>query len=99
MLAAIGEKAKSGKDSIIYYPADYSLSPAYFGGWYNNKDQTYRFNIAKHMQDVLEKKEGKENLGFYLETTGKNTTSRRVVLKGATSTTGIRLEVTYSKIR
>lgn len=95
VLAAI-TKSKSNQDSI-YYPSDYTFSPTYFGGGYNSKDKTYRFNIAKQMQDVIEKK--KENLGFYLETVYKNETFRRVVLKGATSKTGIRLEITYSKIR
>jgi len=47
---------------------------------------------------VIDKKEGKENYGFYLETAFRAASFRRVVLKGATSKTGIRLEITYSKI-
>ncbi len=84
-------------DTVVYSPADYAFSSNYFGGRYNPADKTYRFNIAKHMQEVIEKK--KENHGFYLETVYKNSTFRRAVLKGATSKTGIRLEITYSKIR
>ncbi len=86
-------------DGKTYLPADHSFSPAYYGGTYNLIDRTYRFNIAQHVQDVMNKKEGKENNGFYLETAYKNSTSRRVVLKGPTSKTGVRLEITYSKVK
>lgn len=94
VLAAIG-KSKADQDST-YLPSDHTFSPTYFGGTYNSTDKTYRFNIAKHLQQVIEKK--KKNYGFYLETAFKNSTFRRVVLKGATSKAGIRLEITYSKI-
>lgn len=94
-LAAIA-KTKANKDSL-YYPSDYNFSPAYYGGVYKSSDKTYRFNIAKHMQDVMDGK--KENLGFYLETPFKNSIYRRTVLKGASSKTGIRLEITYSIIK
>ena len=90
------DKAQNLSDSLVR-PSDYYLSPAYFGGAYNKTDQTYRFNITRHMQDIIEGK--KTNYGFYLETVYKNSMYRRAVLKGAKSKTGIRLEVTYSKIR
>jgi hypothetical protein len=95
LLAAIGKET-------TYYLSDYTFSPQYFGGYYNKKDKTYRFNIAKHLQDIISKKEGKENLGFYLESTVKNSIYRRTVLEGPTNDpnkSGIRLEVTYSKIK
>lgn len=81
-----------------YFPSDFLFSQAYYGGTYNSKDKTYRFNIAKHLQEVIDKKAGKENYGFYLETAFRAASFRRVVLKGTTSKTGIRLEITYSKI-
>ena len=93
VLAAIDSVGKT------YLPSDHTFSSAYYGGTYNIKDRTYRFNIAQHIQDVINKKDGKQNYGFYLETAYKNSTSRRVVLKGASSKTGIRLEVTYSKVK
>jgi hypothetical protein len=95
-LVAITKSLKTGQDSL-YYPSDYAFSPDYFGGTYNKEDLTYRFNIAKHLKDIIDRK--KENLGFYFETTYKNSIYRRAVLKGATSKTGIRLEVTYSKMK
>jgi hypothetical protein len=87
------------KDGKEYLPSDASFSPTYYGGTYNSVDKTYRFNIAKHMQEVIEKKTGKENYGFYLSSAFRAATYRRVVLKGATSKTGIRLNITYSKIK
>ena len=97
ILSAINEK-----DSL-YFPSDLAFSEAYFGGIYNSEDGTYRFNIAKHMQELMTMNtigEGyiRENYGFYLSTADRNTNYSRVVLKGATSSTGIRLEITYSKI-
>jgi len=96
-LAAIDAKGES------YWPTDYTFSPLYFGGWYNSVDNTYRFNIAKHMQELIKKKTETtysiNNYGFYLETTNKNSSYRRMALKGPTSKTGIRLKITYSKIK
>ncbi len=95
VVSAIG-KNKAGLDSL-YLPADYQLSALYYGGLYNSIDKTYRFNIAKQLKDIIQKK--KENYGFYVGTALRNETYRQTVLKGASSKTGIRLEITYSKIR
>lgn len=97
VLTAIGVDDKGNE--IEYLPSDVAFSSSYYGGTYNSTDKTYRFNIAKHMQEVIEKKEGKENHGFYLATAFRSASIRRVALKGATSKTGIRLEITYSKIK
>jgi len=98
ILSAINE------NDSLYFPSDLAFSQAYFGGIYNSVDGTYRFNIAKHMQELMSRKttgEGylRENYGFFLSTANRNTSYSRVVLKGATSKTGIRLEITYSKIK
>ena len=85
------------KDGKEYFPSDLAFSSVYYGGTYNSADKTYRFNIAKHLQEVIEKK--KDNYGFYLSTAFRSSTFRRVVLKGVTSKTGIRFEVAYSKIK
>jgi len=85
------------KDGKEYFPSDLAFSSLYYGGTYNSADKTYRFNIAKHLQEVIEKK--KDNYGFYLSTAFRSSTFRRVVLKGVTSKTGIRFEVAYSKIK
>jgi hypothetical protein len=85
------------KDGNEYLPADVAFSSAYYGGYYNSIDKTYRFNIVKHIQQVIAKK--KDNYGFHLSTAFRSDTFRRTVLKGASSKTGIRLEITYSKIK
>lgn len=90
----------SGADSL-YLPSDYSFSATYYNGFYNSLDKTYRFNIVKHLQEVVDKVSGKENRGFYLSSSFTKSTYgssayRRVVLKGPSSKTGIKLNITYS---
>lgn len=99
IFSAIGLNT-SGGDSL-YLPSDYSFSPTYYDGVYNSIDNTYRFNIVKHLQEVIDRLNGKENLGFYLSTSFTNSTYasssyRRVVLKGPSSKAGIKLNITYS---
>ncbi|MFA5326559.1 MAG: DUF4270 family protein [Prolixibacteraceae bacterium] len=84
---------------IKYLPSDFSFSQIYYGGTYYSKDKTYRFNIARHLQEVIDKKAGRDNLGFYLSTSLPSSSYRRTVLKGSTSKTGIRLNITYSKFK
>jgi hypothetical protein len=76
-------------------PADYWFSPTFYGGVLNPTDYTYRFNITQHLQQILEGTV--PNNGFFLTTARKNSEANRVVLKGSTSETGIRLVITYSK--
>ena len=86
-----------------YLPSDMVFSKLYYGGTYNKTDQTYRFNIAKHMLEALNAKKADKkkyrNYGFYLSTAFRSSTYRRIVLKGATSKTGIKLDIVYSKIK
>ncbi len=77
-----------------YLPKDYSFSPAFYGGALGD-DNTYRFNITQHLQQIIDGEI--ENKGFYLTTANKNNEANRVVLKGSTSNVGIKLVVTYSK--
>ncbi|MGE0020763.1 MAG: DUF4270 domain-containing protein [Draconibacterium sp.] len=81
----------TGKELL---PIDYVFSPAFYGGGLR-EDYTYHFNITQHMQKIIEGEAG--NFGFYLTPAYKNSVANRVVLKGSTSKTGIRLSVTYSK--
>lgn len=77
-------------------PIDYVFSPAVYGG-YLRKDYTYHFNITQHLQQIIEGKA--QNGGFYLTPAVKSTEANRVVLKGSTSQTGIKLVITYSKFK
>lgn len=84
---------------IKYLPKDFDFSQIYYNGIYDSTTTTYRFNIANHMQQVIEHVKGKDNLGFYLATSQPSSTFRRVVLKGPGSKAGIKLDVIYSKIK
>ena len=96
-------KDKYGKEMIVdslgryFYPTDLSLSQAYYGGTYNKADGTYRFNLAKHLQEIIKRTKGKDtNYGFYLTTDNKNAIFRRLVLKGSSS---IHFNITYTKVK
>lgn len=90
----------------LIQPADLTFSESYYGGTYNEDDGTYRFNLAGHLQQLIKERDKKDddktklkNNGFYLTMDNKNSIFSRVVLKGATSKTGIRFDITYSRIK
>ena len=75
---------------------------SYFGGIYNSINKEYRFNIARHVQEIL--KGSKTNDGLYLiilnlESSGSAVSANRVVLKGGgNSTAKMKLNLTYTKL-
>lgn len=77
-----------------YLPKDYVFNPTYYGGGLLS-DYTYRFTITQHLQEIIDGNAA--NNGFFLTPARKNDQANRVVLKGSTSKTGIKLIVTYSK--
>ncbi len=77
-----------------YLPKDYVFNPSYYGGGLRS-DYTYHFTITQHLQEIIDGNAA--NNGFYLTPARKNDQANRVVLKGSTSKTGIKLIVTYSK--
>jgi hypothetical protein len=83
-----------GEDGIEYLPRDYEFSPSLYGGGLR-KDYTYHFTITQQLQLIIDGKA--KNNGFFLTPARKNDQANRVVLKGSTSKTGIKLIVTYSK--
>ncbi len=90
ILTGIDEEGKE------YLPADFALSSSLYGGKYNSTNATYTFNITHHLQNIINNKV--DNYGFYLAPSFRNEKVRRVVLKGASSHAGIRLQVTYTKL-
>ncbi len=76
-----------------FLPKDYVFNPSFYGGGLR-KDYTYHFNITQHVQEVIDG--NAKNLGFFLTPAQKNNQANRVVLKGSTSKTGIKLIITYS---
>ncbi len=83
------------EDGDEYLPVDYAFSHIFYGGVLNTNNYTYSFNITQHLQRIIDGET--ENLGFFLTTAYKNSEAKRVVLKGSSSKTGIRLIITYSK--
>ena len=75
-------------------PIDYVFNPSFYGGALRS-DYTYHFTITQHIQEIIIG--NARNYGFYLTPAQKNNEANRVVLKGSTSATGIKLLVTYSK--
>ena len=75
-------------------PIDYVFNPSFYGGGLRS-DYTYHFSITQHIQEIIDG--NAKNYGFYLTPAQKNNEANRVVLKGSTSATGIKLIVTYSK--
>ncbi|HSH19885.1 MAG TPA: DUF4270 family protein, partial [Draconibacterium sp.] len=75
-------------------PVDYVFNPSFYGGRLLS-DYTYRFTITQHLQRIIDG--DAQNYGFFLTPAQKNNEANRVVLKGSTSATGIKLIVTYSK--
>ena len=71
----------------------------YFGGTYDANLKEYKFNIARHIQQIVDGV--KDNLGLYLVvwTGDRPNTANRVVLKGPKRKSGnMRLQITYTKL-
>lgn len=77
-----------------FLPNDYAFNTTYYGGDFFKNDNTYRFNITQHLQQIINGEI--ENHGFYLTTANNNGEANRVVLKGNNSKNGIQLVVTYT---
>ena len=91
------------KDGKIRFLLDQYEGMTYYGGAYNSSKKEYKFNIARHIQQVIDgpERNGKENLGLYLVvwTADRPNSANRVVLKGPKRQSGnLRLQVTYTKL-
>jgi hypothetical protein len=96
ILQAIDGEKTEEEDGYLYLPSDFGVSSTLYGGRFNSEQATYTFNITHHLQNIIDG--DVTNSGFYLSTLFRNERTRRVVLKGASSHAGIRLEVTYTKL-
>jgi hypothetical protein len=71
----------------------------YYGGTYSSSKKEYKFNIARHIQQVIDGI--KDNIGLYLVvwTSDRPNTANRVVLNGTQRQSGnLRLNLTYTKL-
>ncbi|MCB9361734.1 MAG: DUF4270 domain-containing protein [Flavobacteriales bacterium] len=68
----------------------------YFGGTIDYENNTYSFNIARHIQQLINNPE--EDYGLYLLATGSAVSANRSILNSAkNSNSKIKLNITYSK--
>lgn len=74
--------------------SDFDLGDSYFNGNYNPSKQTYNFNLALYIQEILAGKRTQK--GLYLVPTASAVGANRVVLKGSNF---IKFNVTYTKIK
>jgi hypothetical protein len=85
------------------FPKDSELSSEYYGGYYDSATSTYSFNITQHMQKLMKglNTDGTamHNNGFYLVHNERNSSGKRVVLKGARSALPIEFDVTYTRFK
>jgi hypothetical protein len=85
------EKADDGQYTSI---PDFNLGDNYFNGYYDPISNTYRFNLALYMQEIISGKRTQK--GLYLVPTASAIGANRVVLKGSNF---IKFNVTYTKIK
>lgn len=68
----------------------------YFGGTIDYTNKTYKFNIARHIQQIINNSE--QDYGLYLIAKGSAISANRSILNSAKNTTSkIKLNITYSK--
>lgn len=91
-LALTGISAEGQATFLI----DYFEGAGYFGGVYNETDKTYTFNIARHLQDLINN--NTTDYGMYLVATSSSITANRSVINSFKHPSkNIKLNITYSK--
>lgn len=80
-----------------FFLPDFYEGLDYYGGDYDSNTRTYKFNIARHVNDLLYG--SVINHGLYLVANGASiSTKRSVIASDKNSTTKIKLNITYSKL-
>ncbi len=76
---------------------DYFVGDAYFGGYYNESDKTYRFNISRYIQQLVDKT--RTDYGLALIVADNRVSANRIIIKNQspTHTNGMKLSITYLK--
>jgi hypothetical protein len=86
---------KLNEEGNANFLSDYLLGTGYFGGTYNEGKKAYEFNIAKHIQDIIDGNE--TDYGLNLLANLRQVTANRVVLKGVDNNDGnLKLVITYT---
>jgi hypothetical protein len=85
------EKGTDGQYTSI---PDFELGDNYFSGYFNPANNTYNFNLALYLQEILSGKRVQK--GLYLVPTASAIGANRAVLKGSNF---FKFNVTYTKIK
>ncbi len=88
----------TGKNEFI---DDLLLGEAYYGGSFNSQTSTYRFNIGRHLQNILhpDSTQRIDNNGLFLVITDERTSGNRLVLKNGMVNGGMKLVITYTPVQ
>jgi hypothetical protein len=75
---------------------DYFEGSDYFGGTVDNTTKTYRFNISRHLQDIIQNNTA--DYGLYLMSSGSAVNANRSIINSFKHPSNkIKLNITYSK--
>lgn len=87
-----------GKNQFI---EDLALGAAYYGGTFNAGTSTYRFNIGRHIQNIVHPDPAKRvvNNGMFLVITDERTSGNRLILKNGIVNGGMKLVITYTPVQ
>jgi len=87
-----------GKNEFI---DDLLLGESYYGGTFNSKTSSYRFNVGRHLQNILHPDPNQRiaNTGLFLVITNERTSGNRVILKNGTVNGGMKLVITYTPLK
>jgi len=74
---------------------DFFVGEDYYGGVYSDLTKDYRFNITRHIHNIVNK--NKDDYGLYLIISGTSVSAGRVIIqKQVSNLEGIKLNLTYS---
>ncbi len=74
---------------------DQYVGEDYFDGSYDSESNTYKFNIARHIQQLID---GKEDFGLYLFPADNRVSANRAILTSGKHSNKMKLLITYSKL-
>jgi hypothetical protein len=79
----------------VFIP-DLSLGEAYYGGSFLSASRTYRFNIGRHIQDLVHPDPDKRiaNTGLFVVITDERTSANRIILDNK-----MKLVITYTPLQ
>jgi len=91
----------AGTDYKNQFIDDLLLGESYYGGTFSSKTSTYRFNVGRHIQNILHPDPDKriDNTGLILVITDERTSGNRLILKNGAANDGMKLVITYTPVQ